>query len=259
VSIIVTFINPHFWDWREYHLPFVDKIILLPFCLIKLISMCLSVPAQDSRFQLHCGRGFEIEQRTLRKHDVPDVYCKVKLGNNPTWTSRTVHNELSPVWDNSDDEKVTCSWNDFLLCDKEQILTIEAWDEDQGAMDGDDYLGRAQVTVGQALLMATGHQNRLELELLNDERKGTVQHTGCFVTVSLRILPFSTTDHSSLLVSHNSSKEESSQIIGLLTVLISHATDLPLKKAEAASSVKVLYGKHEMGQTSIVSDVPGCK
>ncbi|KAG7373474.1 C2 domain containing protein [Nitzschia inconspicua] len=204
-----------------------------------------------ARIRAHSGRGFQPQKRTLRSHDVPDVYLKIKLGREQPWKTKTIHNELNPKWDH------TTEYHDFLLCSKEQVIVIEAHDEDKGAMDGDDFLGKATVTVGQVLLLASGAHKTLEVELVKEERKGSIQLTGCFVTISLSILPFTTKDLSSLNDNANEKDKTANRVAGLLTVLIQQAFDLPVEKKDAASFVKVWYGAKQIGVTSVVTDQPG--
>lgn len=223
-----------------------------------------------ARITAHSGRGFQPQTRMLRSQDIPDVYLKVSLGYEKTpWRTTTIHNELNPQWD------PTTEFHDFLLCSKEQVITIEAYDENPDLIDGgDDYYGKATVTVGQVLLLVkggggSGAQKMLEVELIKKEKKGSIQPTGRFVTISLNILPFTTKDMSSLLLAdstadskktkNNSSTDtaDTNGFGGLLTVLIQQAFDLPVAKKDASSFVKVWYGTQEMGVTGTVTDVCG--
>jgi Ca2+-dependent lipid-binding protein len=239
----------------------VSSIMVLPVKMMVIMN-----PARDfrdmytssflglARIAVHSGRGFQPEKRALRSHDIPDLYLKIKLGREPAWKTKTIHNELNPKWDPKTE------YHDFLLCSKEQIIAIEAYDEDSGTLDGDDFLGKAAVTVGQVLLLASGAQNTLEVELIKEERKGSIQPTGCFVTISLNLLPFTTKDVSSLEIESEriDKAEDSNNVVGLLTVLIQQAFDLPLDKKDAASFVKVLCGTKELGATGVMTDSPGC-
>ncbi|KAL3941071.1 MAG: hypothetical protein SGARI_000716, partial [Bacillariaceae sp.] len=203
-----------------------------------------------ARITAHSGRGFKPEKQMLRGHDIPDVYLKIKVGYEPEWKTKTIHNELNPKWD------PTTEFHDFLLCSKEQVVEIEAWDEDGGAMDSDDYLGSASVTVGQILLLAKGAAKTMEVELMKKESKGSIKSTGHFVTVSLSILPFTTNDLSSVKQAIANKDKENKKAAGLLTVLIQGAHDLPVKKEEAASFVKVWCGEKELGVTGTIMHDP---
>jgi hypothetical protein len=222
-----------------------------------------------ARVSLLRGRGFQVEKRTLRSDDVPDVYCVMTLGAGngygpDEWKSSTVRNNLNPDWTldhKNDNQKKKKECKDFLLSDLDQILTIEAWDEDKGPADPDDFLGSCQVAVGQILLAG----KMMELELVLKEKKGSFRGTGCFVTIAVDVMLFTTEDHSSLLDEKNKKQEESStgvinpenQLAGLLTVLITKAFNIPVPKKDAASFVKVLYGDKEIGVTGVVTDLPG--
>jgi Synaptotagmin-like mitochondrial-lipid-binding domain/C2 domain len=241
----------------------VSSIMVLPVKMMYVMN-----PATDfrdmytssflglARITAHSGRGFRPEKRTLRSHDIPDVYLKIKVGWEPAWKTTTIQNELNPKWDS------TTEFHDFLLCSKEQVIQIEAYDEDQGTMDGDDFMGKANVTVGQVLLLASGAQRTLEVELIKEERRGSIQPTGHFVTISLNILPFTTNDLTSLTDAaktrdKSTTTNATNSVAGLLTVLIQQAFDLPVDKTDAASFVKVWYGPKEIGVTGVVTDLPG--
>jgi Ca2+-dependent lipid-binding protein len=204
-----------------------------------------------ARITVHSGRGFRPEKLMLRGHDIPDVYLKIKLGYEPQWRTKTVHNELNPKWDPQ------IEFHDFLLCSKEQIVEIEAHDEDGGSMDSDDFLGNASVTVGQILLLAKGAAKTLEVELVKKESKGSIRPTGHFVTISLSILPFTTGNLTSVTKAIKNKEKDNKKAAGLLTILIQGAHDLPLKKENAASFVKVWYGEKELGVTGVVVEAPG--
>jgi len=216
-----------------------------------------------ARVTVISGRGFVEEKRKLLSNDVPDIYLKVQLGASTPWKTPTIHNDLNPNWskirqqstDGQDKDGKNQNVKDFLLADLDQILTIHAWDEDAGTMDSDDFLGYTKVTVGQLLLSG----NAMELELLIEEKKGSLKPTGAFITVGLDLLPFTT-----LLPSAFESKtimdapiHPSNQLVGLATVLVSQAFDLPVPKEEAESFVKVLHGDKVVGFTGTVTALPG--
>lgn len=216
-------------------------------------------PRGVARVTLLRGRGFQVEKRALRSADIPDVYVCMKLGTSKEWKSPTVRNHLSPDWQtssnsNSGSGKSHDNVNDFLLSDLDQIINIEAWDEDKGPMDADDWLGCAQVTVGHILLAGKA----LEVELWSREKKGSSKPTGAFVTISVDVLPFTTPVQSSLVQMDQAAPvHPDNQLVGLLTVLVTRAFDLPVPKKEAASFVKALHGDTEIGVTGTVVDLPG--
>lgn len=79
-------------------------------------------PIGICRMTLEKGQGFVEEVRTLRSNDVPDCYALVSIGDR-TCRSKTVKDSLSPVWN----EKI-----DFVLCDHDQFVNFEIFDEDNG-------------------------------------------------------------------------------------------------------------------------------
>mmetsp|Transcript_14405 Transcript_14405/g.23796 ORF Transcript_14405/g.23796 Transcript_14405/m.23796 type:complete len:670 (+) Transcript_14405:112-2121(+) len=190
-------------------------------------------PVGAARITCVRGRGFVEEKKTFGSNDIPDVYCNIKLGCEKVWKTSVVKNNLSPEWKES---------NDFLLCDNDQIVSIEAWDEDNGALDSDDFLGTADVTVGDILLAG----KTLEVELQQDN-KGT----GAYVTLHCGICKFSLSDLTSL-----KGPTAANQLCGLLTVIVTKALDLPLDRKDAASSVKITYAGQEY-ETGVVVDAPG--
>jgi hypothetical protein len=178
------------------------------------------------------GHGFEVERRALRKNDIQDVYCNISLGGK-LWRTSTIKNHLEPAWNES---------ADFLLSDHDQIVTVHAWDEDSGALDADDDLGMAKVTVGEILLAG----KRATVELLQKEDK----RTGAFITLHCDLCEL-TPDLGSFETSCGENMH-----CGLLGIVVTRAFSIPLEKSKAASFVKVVYGKNEF-LTGAVTDYPG--
>ena len=198
-------------------------------------------PLGVARVTLLRGRGFQVQKgRFAQKDDVPDVYCNIQLGptepNNPVWRTATIRDCLSPVW------KDTC--RDFLLCDFDQLLSIHAWDEDNGPLDGDDDLGRTKITVGELLL---GGGTR-ELELYDD--KG--QTTGCFISVHCAHIPISS-DLRSLDPTTDATKNKFS---GLLSVIVSNGANLPIQSSRNAIRVDVSVNDGDSGSGPIHFSTP---
>jgi hypothetical protein len=205
-----------------------------------------------ARVRIHSGRGFQVEKRTLGADDIPDVYCVVQLGCEVPYKTSTIKNHLNPTWAEKD------ASHDFLLMDNDQIINVDVHDEDSGAMDSDDYLGRVHVTVASLLLAPN---RTLELELSHKKSKGNWKPTGAFLTLSVDILPLSGLDHSSLKGS--TAAQTTDNVTGLVTVLVNQAYNLPVSKGDAQSFVKVSYGNKsdsafkELGVTGVVTDQPG--
>jgi hypothetical protein len=178
------------------------------------------------------GRGFQLEKKPLRRHDVPDIYCDISLSASEVWRTRTVKESLTPEWKET---------HGFLLSDNGQVIRIHAWDEDNGTLDADDDLGTAQLVIGELLLAG----RTMEVELQTDG-----VGTGAFVTLHANVCEF--TPH---LASLDSLEENT--LSGLLTILVTRAFDiaLPPKKA-ACCFVKVTCGSFEF-VTSAVTDCPG--
>jgi len=191
-----------------------------------------AAPLGIARLTAVSGRGFKVE-KTKFKTDIPDVYLRVKLGSSPEWKTSVQKNTLSPAWNES---------ADFLLSDTDQIVEIQAWDEDKGVLDADDELGVAYTTVGDIL---TARGKTLEVELLNEENIGT----GAFITLHCDVcsLVKPTTFETS---------PPSNHLAGLLTIMVTKAFDLPVSKEEAQSFVKVKFGGQEF-VTSVIYDYPG--
>jgi len=195
-------------------------------------------PKSIARITCVNGRGFVVQKSTLGKDDIPDVYCLVKLGSESQWRSSTIKDDLSPVWNES---------KDFLLSHTDQILTVDAWDEDKGALNDDDYLGTAELTICDMLMAG----QTIEVELMQ-KVKGKNKKSGASLSLACDICNFTQKSISSL----KNVKHSKDKICGLLTIVIAGALDLPVKKEDAASFVKITYEKHEF-MTGVVVDAEG--
>lgn len=110
------------------------------------------------------GTGFEVEKRRFGKKDIPDVYCKITVGDKQ-WKTKTIKNCLEPVWD-----ETKC----FCVQDEKVGVEVQVYDEDDGIADKDDFLGMASFPIGALL---TSRNNALDL-LDNDGKP-----TGCCLTL----------------------------------------------------------------------------
>ncbi len=227
-----------------------------------------------ARIRLHKGRGFQIQKSTrpFGKDDVPDVYVKMRVGVETFFQSTVCKDNCDPEWDPETE------YQDFLVCQyRDQILEIQAWDEDTGTLEKDDYLGIAHVTLGQAMLNAN-KDGLFEVQLLEDGGNGkNKKPTGQYVTISMEKIPFTSKDLSSLseqalemdyhrkkdleAMSDQDQKQQTkkfeSKVVGLATILVSHAKHVPInKETEANTLVKVYLGsghdKKEIGMTPVV-------
>ena len=121
--------------------------------------------------------------------------------------------------------------------------------------------GVASVSLGHVLLQSRGPQGTMEIQLL---KKATSKGknptmTNSYVTISLETLPFTTKDLSSLVItesaltkrnsltkkeSKNWEKTDGKRVIGLSTILVSHATELPYSNIKDANTfIKVWLAK----------------
>jgi len=178
------------------------------------------------------GRGFVVEKKTIGKDDVPDCYLKVTLGGR-TWKTSVVKDDLSPQW---------LETGDFLLSDNDQIVRVEAWDEDTGTMDSDDFLGQCEFTIAE--LMLAGRTS--EFELLDDNNVSV----GAYVTMHCEISKFIADPRS------YSMPPADNHLGGLMTVMVTKAFNLPLKKEDCESFVKIKYGTQPELLTGIVTHLP---
>jgi hypothetical protein len=138
---------------------------------------------------------------------------------------------------------------DYLLCDFDQVIHIDVYDEDAGPLDPDDYLGSADVTVGEMLLEGGS------MELLLHEKGGKL--TGASVTIGCRHLQLVEDLESVTAQSQTASNgSQSKEIFGLLTVLVGQAFRLPCEKEDVAACVEVSCGNQTF-TTKIVEDYPG--
>lgn len=213
------------------------SMVVLPNRMTSKLDVCdfrdfYQSPFGVARVTCMHGRGFVVEKKTIGRDDIPDVYCKVKLGCEAEWKTTVVKDSLCPEWKES---------NDFMLSDNDQIISIEAWDEDTGTMDADDFLGSAQVTVRELLLAG----KTMEVALQQDKKEN-----GAFITLRCDVFRFGT-DLASM------DKIEPNQLGGLLTIIVTQAKNIPLDKKDASTFVKVLHGDNEVGVTGVVVDDPG--
>jgi C2 domain len=125
-----------------------------------------TVKPSEVRFCLTAvkGSGFQVETRRFGKKDIPDVYCAITIGEDIKWRTKTIKNDLAPMWNES---------KSFCLDNGEAVIHIKVYDEDDGIADTDDFLGMASLPVGTLLSCGTK-----DLDLLNKD--GT--STGCILT-----------------------------------------------------------------------------
>ena len=112
------------------------------------------------------GRGFHISKRRIRKDDVPDVYCTIKVNSSregaprAVWKTATIKDDTMPQWNES---------REFTNIDPSRdIIRVDVFDENRKGKD--EYLGSAEITVEKLL-----RKRMMELEL-QDESVGTNTH-----------------------------------------------------------------------------------
>jgi hypothetical protein len=190
-------------------------------------------PLGIARITLVEGRGFVPEKRSLRGVDIPDVYCLTTVGYSDVWKTSTIKNSLTPKWNE-------CA--DFLFTDHQQIIKIQAWDEDTGTLDPDDFLGDSKISVGELLLRGRS----METQLYVDGKE-----SGAYVTLGCELLEW-TSD----LTSFQRSPDEHNTLCGLMTIIVTRAFNIPVELVKAASYVKVTHGENVFF-TSQVDHYPG--
>uniref|UniRef100_A0A7S4AHC1 C2 domain-containing protein n=2 Tax=Pseudo-nitzschia australis TaxID=44445 RepID=A0A7S4AHC1_9STRA len=203
-----------------------------------------------ARVRLHSGRGFQVQQATkpFGKEDIPDVYVKIRLGAEKFFESSVVNDSCTPKWDPNEE------FHDFLNSGGSQVLEIQVWDRDTGVLDADDELGIAHLSIGQILLGLDGN-GKFEVQLMKRATKPGKNDTPTtqYITISFEKLSFTTKDLSSMLQiggaqtgagnanAKVNKKPKSDRVVGLTTVLISHATNLPFAKEENANTFVKLW------------------
>lgn len=160
-------------------------------------------------------------------HDEVDCYVDATLGAE-TWRTKTIDNNRNPKWNET---------HGYLLCDHDQVVTVEVSNEDTATSD--DALGKATVTVKDLLLSGGSH----ELALTHNE-----QPTDARINLRGQFMEF-VADPASL-----SSQDEGTH--GILAILIASAQHIPGDRTALKPSVKVVWGDANF-RTAIKTDCPG--
>lgn len=116
------------------------------------------------RVMVKRGRGFTIRKRNLRKDDVPDTYCAVRMDtSNEVWKTAVIKDDCMPNWN---EERV------FDNIDPARgIIHVDVYDKNSRGKD--DFLGRAKFSVETLL-----RKREMEVELTDTTT------TNSFVTLS---------------------------------------------------------------------------
>ncbi|CAN8069154.1 unnamed protein product [Agarophyton chilense] len=181
------------------------------------------------RFTIEKGEGFKVPKQFIK--DIPDVYCKVKFGVDPLWKTSTKNNDTTPEWNES---------RDFLLSDHDQILKIQAYDDD---LAGDDDLGSGSIAVGNLLL--EGKQSDISLKYKGEDVGATITVKATIYEFSKDLLSFELPDHTG-----------KGLLCGLATVMVPGAFNIPGPREEAASKVKLSFGPLDL-YSPVIFNNPG--
>lgn len=114
------------------------------------------------------GHGFVVKRKRLGKKDIPDVYLKIKVGNNDNnqkevWKTSVVKDSIKPEWNES---KIFQYYN---IGEGEDTIVVTGWDKNSGKLDTDDYYGEAITTI-ETILLAGG---KIEVQLKDTKGKET--------------------------------------------------------------------------------------
>lgn len=182
-------------------------------------------PLGVARLTLLYGQGFRTENRSVLRNDVRDVYCNINIVTGDVWKTSVVHNSSRPMWNEH---------ADFIVFDEDQVIHIVAMDRDDGALDLDDFVGKAQVTLRELLLCSKNDRiTGKEIKLLTmDEAE-----TRTTITVLCELLPL-ITDVASLNtnLSAVSSGNRYRTVCGLIEILVARAINLSLVENEVSDS-----------------------
>ena len=163
--------------------------------------------------------------------DVPDCYCKVRIGADEEWRTSTKNNDKGPKWNES---------HDFLVADFEQTIFLDVQDDDFGA---DDDIGVGSVSIKDVLL--NGGTKEVALTYRGE-------HTGACVKVHVQFFNF-ISEPQALFVQQS---QDERQLCGLATVLIASVLGLQGQRKELQPSVKISWGKKNF-RTAVKTYTPG--
>lgn len=185
------------------------------------------------------GRGFHISKRRIRKDDVPDVYCTIKVNSSregaprAVWKTATIKDDTMPQWNES---------REFTNIDPSRdIIRVDVFDENRKGKD--EYLGSAEITVEKLL-----RKRMMELEL-QDESVGTNTHitVRCIELVTAEAKPsqhhLEANGNTALPEDEEDTEEEEDDVVAPLPASI------PPLSSHSAGMAKV-YDSDEMSVSS---------
>lgn len=181
------------------------------------------------------GRGFVTPKGFFK--DVPDIYCKIRMGASQPWSTATKNNDQTPEW---------IETKDFLLSDVEQFIAVDALDDD---LVGDDEIGSGSISLKS--LVEQGKTADVKLFVKDKKNKEKVD-TGASITFKAEIFNF-VPDIASFEMSEH---KKENLTVGLATIIVAGAKDVPGARKEIAPNVKINFAKSEF-TTLMVTDVPG--
>lgn len=220
---------------RKVIIDIISSILVLPNRLLIKIDpisdyfKTYQPPLGFLRLTVVDGKGFVVPKGFVK--DIPDIYCNVRLGALPIWTTSEQKNTITPVWNES---------ADFLLSDHDQEISVHAWDDDLGP---DDDLGIGKIRVEELLI--AGKQDDLPLMVEGKD-------TGAKVSVKCEIYEF-VSDLASFIDVNHLAKD---RMCGLITILVVNARNVPGDRKTISPYIKVVCGSNEFCSPMLV-DMPG--
>lgn len=187
------------------------------------------------RLTVVSGRGFVTPKGFFK--DVPDTYCKVRVGAFKPWNTETKNNDTTPGWNEV---------KDFVLSDLEQLITVNVLDEDLGY---DDEIGGGSISIGE--LIAKGEMADVKL-LTKDTKSGSKVDTGAAITLKGEVFEL-VPDIASFGRPEHKKKD---LLVGLATIVVAGACDVPGDRMSIGPNVKVNFAECEF-VTPTVLDMPG--
>lgn len=197
----------------------------------------LKLDAQTDYFSLHqpylgvlrltidSASGFQVPKKSgisglINKivKDVPDCYTHVKFGATE-WKTSVKKDTLEPEWRET---------HDFLVTSDEQVLFLSVKDDD---VRDDDVLGTANISIKQLLANPT---STFRLSSPDDDGESPLLN----IASSFHPLTTDLTSLSNPSMDQLSLSDSSQFLQGLLTILVSHAIDLPNPSQKPFSAIK---------------------
>ena len=232
-----------------------------------------------ARIYVKSGRGFVIEKHTIGKDDIPDVYCNIQLGcEKPIWKTNVIKDSCEPKWSNDeyndflitdhdqiinvdvwDEDNGTLDYTDdylgttkitvgqLLLAQSSSSKGMELPLVDTKQKKGNDKLTGAYITLGIDIFpLTTKDHTSISTAAVaaveSDDADGDSTSPSYKANLRSKIMgkkdKNKKNDESS---KKDSNKKNNQPLIGLLTVLVMQAYNIPLAKEDAETYVEVTY------------------